>query len=164
MINEHSVEKVSKSLLSLRNTELQNLIQSDSWWMFCPEVQTVSAYNVDYSCISKRLIVFPKLLCTTINDNEIRFDTHGAVRRRLLSRNTNKMQLCNRIYYSKVFLKAQHVSSGTPLIIRSSKLCLQPLVYMLNEYQIFKRQTGHIYIYIYIHAYTAYKPEAANTV
>jgi len=28
------------------------------------------------------------------------------------------------------FLKAQHVSSGTPLIIRSSKLYLQPLVYM----------------------------------
>jgi hypothetical protein len=26
-------------------------------------------------------------------------------------------------------LKAQHVSSGTPLIIRSSKLYLQPLVY-----------------------------------
>jgi hypothetical protein len=46
------------------------------------------------------------------------------------SRNTNKMQLCNRIYYSKVFLKAQHVSSGTPLIIRSSKLYLQPLVYI----------------------------------
>jgi len=28
------------------------------------------------------------------------------------------------------FLKTQHVSSGTPLIIRSSKLYLQPLVYM----------------------------------
>jgi len=39
-----------------------------------------------------------------------------------LSRNTNKMQLCNRIYYSRVFLNAHHVSSGTPLIIRSSKL------------------------------------------
>ena len=48
----------------------------------------------------------------------------------VLSRNTNKMQLCIRIYYSKVFLKAQHVLSGTPLIIRSSKLYLQPLVYM----------------------------------
>jgi len=44
---------------------------------------------------------------------------------------TNKMQACNRIYYSKVFfLKAQHVSSGTPLIIRSSKLYLRPLVYI----------------------------------
>jgi len=31
------------------------------------------------------------------------FDTHGSVHRRLLSRNTNKMQLCNRIYYSKVY-------------------------------------------------------------
>ena len=48
----------------------------------------------------------------------------------LLSRNTKKMQLCNGIYYSKVFLKAQRVSSGTPLIIRSSKLYLQPLYYM----------------------------------
>ena len=48
----------------------------------------------------------------------------------LLSRNTNKMQPCNRIYYSKVLLKAQHVSSGTPLIIRTSKMYLQPLVYI----------------------------------
>ena len=40
------------------------------------------------------------------------------------------MQTCNRIYYSKVFLKARHVSSGTPIIIRSSKLYLQPLIYM----------------------------------
>jgi hypothetical protein len=56
------------------------------------------------------------------------FNTHGFVHRRLLSRNTNKMQLCNRIYYSKVFLKAQHVSSGTLLIVRSSELYLQSLV------------------------------------
>ena len=39
------------------------------------------------------------------------------------------MQPCNRIYYSKNLLKAKHVSSGTPLVIRSSKLYLQPLVY-----------------------------------
>jgi len=57
-------------------------------------------------------------------------DIHGSVHRKLLSRNTNRMQLCNTIYYSKFFLKAQHVSSGPPLIIRSSKLCLHPLVYM----------------------------------
>jgi hypothetical protein len=56
-----------------------------------------------------------------------RFDTHGSVHCGLLSGNTNKMQLCNRIYYSKVFLNAQHVSSGTPLIIRSPKVYLQPL-------------------------------------
>jgi len=37
------------------------------------------------------------------------------------------MQPCNRIYYSKILLKAQHVSSGISLIIRSSTLYLQPL-------------------------------------
>jgi len=31
-----------------------------------------------------------------------KFDIHGSVHRRWFSRNTNKMQLCNRIYYSKV--------------------------------------------------------------
>jgi len=31
------------------------------------------------------------------------------------------MQPCTRIYYSTVLLIAQHVSSDTPLIIRSSK-------------------------------------------
>jgi hypothetical protein len=34
---------------------------------------------------------------------EYKIDIHGSVHRRLLSRNTNKMQLCNRIYYSKDF-------------------------------------------------------------
>jgi len=34
---------------------------------------------------------------------------------------TNKMQLCSRIYYSNVFLIAQHVLGDTPPIIRSSK-------------------------------------------
>jgi hypothetical protein len=51
------------------------------------------------------------------------------------------MQPCNRIYYSKNLLKAQHVSSGIPLIIRSSKLYLQRPV-----------------------TTWVYKPEAANTV
>jgi len=37
-------------------------------------------------------------------------------------RNTNKMQLCNRIYYSKVYWRLNMFSSGTPLIIRSSTL------------------------------------------
>ena len=87
-------------------------------------------------CYINRSVVIntPKLLfrlCCIIGATVFRkaivFDTHGSVHRRLLSRNTNKLQLCNRIYYSKVFLKAQHVSSGTPLIIRSSKLYLQPL-------------------------------------
>ena len=48
------------------------------------------------------------------------FDTHGSVHRRLLSINTNKMQLCNRIYYSKVFwrhnmFRAAHRSSSGAL-------------------------------------------------
>jgi len=47
---------------------------------------------------------------------EFRFDIHGSVHRSLLSRNTNKMQLCNRIYYSKVYwrlnmFRAAHRSS-----------------------------------------------------
>jgi len=33
----------------------------------------------------------------------VEFHIHGSVYRRWLSRNTNKMQLCNRIYYSKVY-------------------------------------------------------------
>ena len=37
------------------------------------------------------------------------------------------MQLCNRIYYSKIYWR---LNSGTPLIIRSSKLYLQPEVYV----------------------------------
>jgi len=43
------------------------------------------------------------------------------------SRNINKLQLCNRILLFQSLLKAQHVSRCTPLIIRSSKLYLQPL-------------------------------------
>jgi len=39
------------------------------------------------------------------------------------------MQLIIELIIPK-FLKTQHDSSGTPLIIRSSKLYLQPLVYM----------------------------------
>jgi len=32
-----------------------------------------------------------------------KFDIHGSVHYRLLSRKTNKMQLCNKTYYSKVY-------------------------------------------------------------
>jgi len=51
-----------------------------------------------------------------------KLDVRGSVRH---STNhieiTNKMQPCTRIYYSSVLLIAEHVSSDTPLIIRSSK-------------------------------------------
>jgi len=40
------------------------------------------------------------------------------------------MQLVIEFIIPKFIEGAQHVSSGTPLIIRSSKLYLQPLVYM----------------------------------
>ena len=43
---------------------------------------------------------FPKGILSAMLIN---LDIHGSVHRRLLSRNTNKMQLCNRIYYSKVY-------------------------------------------------------------
>jgi len=33
----------------------------------------------------------------------LKFDIHGSVHRRWFGRNTNKMQLCNRIYYSKIY-------------------------------------------------------------
>jgi hypothetical protein len=51
---------------------------------------------------------------------EYKFDVHGSVHRRLLSRNNNKMQLCNRIYYSKVYwrlnlFRAAHRSSSGAL-------------------------------------------------
>ena len=36
-------------------------------------------------------------------ENLYEFDIHGSVHRRLLSKDTNKMLLCNRIYYSKVY-------------------------------------------------------------
>ena len=53
---------------------------------------------------------------------------HGSMN--IKSKKNQQMQPCNRIYYYKVLLKARHVSSGTPIIIRSSKLYLQPLVYI----------------------------------
>jgi len=48
------------------------------------------------------------------------FDIHGSVHRRWLSRNTNKMQFRNRIYYSKVYwrlnmFRAAHPSSSGAL-------------------------------------------------
>ena len=61
--------------------------------------------------------VLPELLNVNLKS---RFDIHGSVHRRLLSRNTNKMQLCNRIYYSKVYwrlnmFRAAHRSSSGAL-------------------------------------------------
>jgi len=43
---------------------------------------------------------------------------------------TNEMQPCNRIYYSKIYWRLNMFLSDIPFIIRSSKLYLQPLVYI----------------------------------
>ena len=63
----------------------------------------------------------------------------------------------------KFFLKAHHVSSGTPLIIGSSKLYLQPLVYMPIWWPAFAKaewaQPWQRPV-----AIRGYKSEAANTV
>jgi hypothetical protein len=46
-------------------------------------------------------LLFNVLLIVLAQNCWSKFDIHGSVHRRLLSRNANKMQLCNRIYYSK---------------------------------------------------------------
>ena len=54
-----------------------------------------------------------------------KFDIHGSVHRGWFSRNTNKMQLCNRIYCSKIYCRlnmfraANRSSSGALNHIRS---------------------------------------------
>jgi hypothetical protein len=53
-------------------------------------------------------------------DNIYLIDIHGSVRRRRLSRNTKKMQLCNKIYYFEVYwrlniFRAAHRSSSGAL-------------------------------------------------
>ena len=51
---------------------------------------------------------------------QCKFDIHGSVQRRWLSRNTNEMQVCNTVYYSKVYwrfnmFRAAHRSSSGAL-------------------------------------------------
>jgi hypothetical protein len=84
------------------------------------------------------------------------FDIHGSVHRRLLSRNTNKMQLCNGIYYSKVYwrlsmFRVAHRSSSWALN------CICSLVYMPMWWLAIAMETASHHMGIYI-------PEAANTV
>jgi hypothetical protein len=80
----------------------------------------------------------------------LRLDTHGSVHRRWLSRNTNKMQLCNRIYYSKVYwrlnmFRAAHRSSSGALN------CICSLWFIYSKIQ-------------NLLSIAVYKPEPANTV
>jgi len=72
---------------------------------------------------------------------------------------TNKMQPCNRIYYSEVYWKAQHGSSGAPLIVRSSELYLQPLVFIHMWWPAVVQAEWENHFPTCV-----YKPEAVNTV
>jgi hypothetical protein len=76
-------------------------------------------------CIGYAVRKLKKGYCWTTKiytTTESSLDVHGSVHH---STNhieiTNKMQPCNRIYYSNVLLLAQYASSDTLLIIRSSK-------------------------------------------
>ena len=65
-------------------------------------------------------------------------------------------------------LKAQHVSSGTPLIIRSSKLFLQPLVYVPIRWPAVAKAEWALQCPLSLSqrpvTVWAYNPEAVNTV
>ena len=83
------------------------------------------------------------------------FDIHGSVHRGWFGRNINKMQLCNRIYYSKIYLRlnmfrAAHRSSSGAL---NSSICSLWFIYPCGDRPL-SRLSGK----------WVYKPEAANTV
>jgi hypothetical protein len=83
-------------------------------------------------------------------------DIHGSVHPRLLSRNTNKMQLCNRIYYSKVYWRlnmfraAQRSSAGALNFI-----CILWFICPCGDRPLPRQRSVTIW---------AYKPEDANRV
>jgi hypothetical protein len=111
--NRAFYEKMWKNIVELDRAQKTIWRMRIAWWkpkatLFCFSTGTTVQWYVHCLCL---ILMDP---CIVDYSVEI----------------TNKMQLCNRIYYFKGFLKAQHVSSGTPLIIRSSKLYLQPVVYM----------------------------------
>jgi hypothetical protein len=95
------------------------------------------------------------------------FDIHGSVHRRWLSRNTNKMQLCNRIYYSKVYwrlsmFQAAHLSSSGALN------CIWRLWFLYPRGdRLLPRLSGHWSAHSALQKTVTiwtYKPDAANTV
>jgi len=106
--------------------------------------------------------------CKNITVEEIEnFDTHGSVHRRLLSRNTTKLQLCNRIYYSKAFqrlnmFRAAHRSSSGVL----NCICSFWFICPYGDRPL-PRLSGHslpTQPWQWPVTLWAYKPEAANTV
>jgi hypothetical protein len=79
-------------------------------------------YKICHAVVVFSLVVVVYLPMANISNKLTRwqFDIHGSVHRRWLSRNTNKMRLCNSIYYSKVYwrlnmFRAAHRSSSGAL-------------------------------------------------
>jgi hypothetical protein len=90
----------------------------------------------------------------------LKFDIHGSLHRRWLSRNTNKMQLCNRIYYSKVYwvlnmFRAAHRSSSGAL----NCICSLWFIYTCGD-----RPLSGLRSWQWLVTTCVHKPEAANTV
>jgi hypothetical protein len=82
-------------------------------WFYIRNKATVRTFSVTIWCFGNNLsrpqlevstYLFVSYVKAIVLSEQLQiFDTHGSVHRRLLSRNTNKMQLCNGIYYSKVY-------------------------------------------------------------
>ena len=114
-------------------------------------------HDILYSCSACkegiRLLASVYVLTDTTN-LQGRFDIHGSVHRRWFRRNTNKMQLCNRIYYSKVYwrlnmFRAAHRSSSGALNCVCSLWCIYPCGDQPWQWLV---------------TACVYKPQAANTV
>ena len=137
----HNREPVEHPLRLIKNVSLNNTQVIIQWNVYCIIILEVyneecdsnwstHSTNITYSFFHWGLVNIltrvrfqykPRnILRGSENPFKCEFDTHGSVHRRLLSRNTNKMQLCNRIYYSKVYWRlsmsrATHRSSSGAL-------------------------------------------------
>ena len=72
--------------------------------------------NEDAQCVYSDFVCVRCVLLhrvCQIYERSLTFDTHGSVQRRLFSRNTNQIQLYNRIYYSNNITKLHLVGIST---------------------------------------------------
>ena len=118
--------------------------------------------------LSQDWIVPNQMLVLAHTENILaKFDIHGSTHRRWLSRNTNKMQLCNRIYYSKVYwrlnmFRAAHRSSSGAL----NCICSLWFIYTCGDRPLSRLSGKNFPTQPWQRLVTTwvYKPEAANTV